>query len=362
MKIKSKELDIEVSSAVFSITKMDIKRDLKMVAISSNKKTTFFEVFTGARKSTDDLPKEFRDDDLGDSDQLPELLMSPDFKYGIFEFKFEGQRFVSILHLDGPKQGNKLKLMPIEHRNKTNEWETNELMAFFTIDNKYCGIKTKDQDYQLFRCEDGRLVCNLRHNYFEFAFSLGAGGFIVAVGLIDLVSRKCTPWSIKGLIHFARHDMHLLRIDKEDELDSEIQILGSPMPALFPMLLRRFQKNSDESSRKEQMVMLMKYTVYPHCINLLHWMSKRNMPNLITHYLERQDRTRYFTILGSPLLLATTRCANALNTYLTDRGHTDLIQEMNHDTIVKCIMLPDSSSIPLFNKLAPENDHLTTSM
>ena len=144
MKITSKELDIEVSSAVFSITKMDIKRDLKMVAISSNKKTTFFEVFTGARKSTDDLPKEFREDDLGDSDQLPELLMSPDFKYGIFEFKFEGQRFVSILHLDGPKQGNKLKLMPIEHRNKTNEWETNELMAFFTIDNKYCGIKTKD--------------------------------------------------------------------------------------------------------------------------------------------------------------------------------------------------------------------------
>jgi len=59
------------------------------------------------------------------------------------------------------------------------------------------------------------------------------------------------------------------------------------MPALFPLLLRRFQKKSDASSRKDQIHMLMNYTVYPHCINLLHWMSKRNMPNLITYYLEQ---------------------------------------------------------------------------
>jgi len=169
--------------------------------------------------------------------------MSPDFKYGIFEFKFEGQRFVSILHLEGDNKGNNFKLMPIENRNKTNEWETNELMAFFTIDNEYCGVKTRDQDYQLFRCQDGRLVCNLKHDYFEFAFSLGTGGFIVAVGLIDIVSRKCSPWSIKSLIHFARHDMHLFVCDMDHEehnIDNEIQILGSPMPALFPMLLMRF--------------------------------------------------------------------------------------------------------------------------
>ena len=93
-------------------------------------------------------------------------------------------------------------------------------MAFFTIDNEYCGVKTKDQDYQLFRCRDGRLVCNLTNDYFEFAFSMGTGGFIVAVGMIDIVTRKCSPWSIKGLIHFARNDMHLFVCDMQNHIVS----------------------------------------------------------------------------------------------------------------------------------------------
>jgi hypothetical protein len=65
---------------------MDIKRDLKVVAISTNKKTTFFDVTTGLQKSPNDLEKEWMEDDFDDTDHLPELLMSPDFKYGIFEY------------------------------------------------------------------------------------------------------------------------------------------------------------------------------------------------------------------------------------------------------------------------------------
>ena len=100
----------------------------------------------GQRKFYD---KEIRDDCIEkfDTDGIPELLFSPNFKYGIFEYKFEGQRYVSILHLEGANKGNNLKLMPIENRNKTSQWDTNELMAFFTVDNDYCGVKTKDLDY-----------------------------------------------------------------------------------------------------------------------------------------------------------------------------------------------------------------------
>ena len=47
MSIKSKELDIWVSPSKFSVTKMDIKHDLTEVAISSDKKTTFFIVKDG---------------------------------------------------------------------------------------------------------------------------------------------------------------------------------------------------------------------------------------------------------------------------------------------------------------------------
>ena len=83
---------------------------------------------------------------------------------------------------------------------------------------------------------------------------------MVAVGLIDILARKCAPWSIKALIHFSRDDLHLFRQDTNYNLteeDKEIQILGGPMPALFPMLLRRFQKKSDDESRMKQMTMLM---------------------------------------------------------------------------------------------------------
>ena len=103
--------------------------------------------------------------------------------------------------------------MPIENRNKTNVWGTSELVAFFTSDNKYCGVKTKNHDYHLFRCSDGRLLCQLDHKYFEFAFSMGAGGFMVAIGLIDIMSRKACPWSIEALIHFSRDDLHLFKTD-----------------------------------------------------------------------------------------------------------------------------------------------------
>ena len=132
--------------------------------------------------------------------------------------------------------------MPTSNRSKKNMMGTSNLMAFFTVDNKFCGVKTKTLDYQLFRCSDGHLVCTLDHRYLEFAFSLGAGGVLVVVGIIDLMTRKCAPWSIIALMAFTRDDLTLAHGDlcgSEDKIDS-IMILGSPMPALFPMLLRRF--------------------------------------------------------------------------------------------------------------------------
>ena len=67
-------------------------------------------------------------------------------------------------------------------------------------------------------------------------------------------------------------------------------------------------------------------------------------------------------MMYSPMLLATTRCANAISNYLVHPDRADLLKEISHETILKCIMMPDSSCIPFFNKIAPENDQLTTSM
>lgn len=134
------------------------------------------------------------------------------------------------------------------------------------------------------------------------------------------------------------------------------------MPALFPMLLRRFQKKSDQNQRIKLMDMLMKYTVFPHCLNLLHWMSKRNMPELIIEYLSQHERTRYFACGYSPLLLATTRCVNALAPYVTNPKNSDLAQGLSQATITKCFMMPNSSCIPFFASLAIQDDQLSTSM
>ena len=66
--IEPKVLDIDVSESKFNITKMDIQKNLELVAISTNKKTTFFEVSSGNRRSPDNIEKEFKEDDDDESE------------------------------------------------------------------------------------------------------------------------------------------------------------------------------------------------------------------------------------------------------------------------------------------------------
>jgi len=168
------------------------------------------------------------------------------------------------------------------------------------------------------------MLCSLYNDCIDIAFTMGAGGFLVAVGIIDFVTRTCAPWSIKALIHFCRHDLHLFETDLKVDEKQDVQILGTPMPAIYPSLMRKFLKKATFEQKKEQIKMLIKYTVFPHCINLLQWMCKRNMPKMLKNYLE-EGRTRYLATKYSPLLLSTTRCANALNQYLTDPKNKELL-------------------------------------
>jgi len=127
------------------------------------------------------------------------MQLSPDFKYGIFEHPHEGKQWISILHLDGDNRSNILKLLPVSSRNYTDLQNTTQLFSFFTSDNNFLGIKTTPNDYKLFKL-NGKLLCTLHSNYCDLALTMGGGGLITAVGIIDKKSRTCAPWSIKALI------------------------------------------------------------------------------------------------------------------------------------------------------------------
>ena len=43
--------------------------------------------------------------------------------------------------------------------------------------------------------------------------TMGAGGFLVAVGILDLMSRKCMRWSIKACMHMTHDFLHIRETD-----------------------------------------------------------------------------------------------------------------------------------------------------
>ena len=175
--------------------------------------------------------------------------MSPDFQYGMCQKMFEGRTFLTLKHVgdDTPARGNLLKLREVKN------WDTDEIIVFFTRDNKYCGMKKQNLDYDLFRTYDGHFVGILDHRHIELAFSFGMGGFLVVVGIIDILTGKCAPWCIKALLNFSEGGLMLNKNDiekgKNEEEHDEPMILGLPMPALFPLLLHRFRKSDLESQR-----------------------------------------------------------------------------------------------------------------
>lgn len=85
-------------------------------------------------------------------------------------------------------------------------------------------------------------MCTLNFEDTDILFSKSQGGFLQAIGLIDIRARKCFPWSIKACLHFSRSDIHIFRedvVDKKEEEEEEPVILGLPLPAFFPKFYYR---------------------------------------------------------------------------------------------------------------------------
>ena len=91
--------------------------------------------------------------------------------------------------------------------------ENDSFYAFFTSDSRFVGLKDEAGNYRLFRSRDGSAVCCLNSYHTDFTFSFGVGGFRVATGMIDAVTRKCMPWGIKALVNFSKDALHLFKQD-----------------------------------------------------------------------------------------------------------------------------------------------------
>jgi len=142
--------------------------------------------------------------------------------------------------------------MSASDQNRRRTLEENRLLAFYTKDNKYVGLKTAQNNYKIFRLEDGQQMCTIDSADTEICFSLSSGGFITAIGLIDIRTRQCHPWSIESCLHFSRNDIHLFASDvPHEEMSKDLKILGLPMPAFFPKFYYRFAFSSTQAEKQK---------------------------------------------------------------------------------------------------------------
>lgn len=255
-------------------------------------------------------------------------------------------KYICLYHL---KKEVEMILMPRQFMEHKNIFK-GRLFAFFTVDSKFVGIKTNGGNFNLYRVENGKLMCSLNFEYIDFAMTLGRGGFMQAMGIIDVKSRNCSPWTLEALVHFSRDDLHLfssyvLEDRKKWQMDRNM-VLGGPMPALFPAMFSKFMDNSTWETRKQMVPMLLKYTVFPQFYNLIHWLAKRNMPNLLSLCFEK-ERTRWFAVNENPILNSTMRCGQACVNYAT--RHQDIAAEFSHEVLLKILQFPDEAAKSFFD-------------
>ena len=182
---------------------MAISMDCRKVAITGKKETKFFLTKLFMKKEDDE--KEESGFNLVDEYDIKaystrdrHMLMSPDFSTAVTENKFQGEKYICLTHLGKEDSNNvEMRLMPKSLMNTRSVFK-GQKFVFFTSDFKYVGIKTNADAgyYSLYRINNSKLICNLRYDYCDFALTLGHGGFMVALGIIDVRTRTCLPWSL----------------------------------------------------------------------------------------------------------------------------------------------------------------------
>lgn len=173
------------------------------MAISTKKQTYVYKLKKEEVQSG--FPEEY---DLKDENpHKRHFLMSPDFSVAVSENKFQGEKYICLTHFS-KVQNVEMRLMPKSLMNTKSVFKGRKFV-FFTPDLKYVGIKTNAGYYSLFRIKNCKLICNLKFDYCDFALTLGHGGFMTALGIIDVRTRTCLPWSLEALLHFSRDDIHI---------------------------------------------------------------------------------------------------------------------------------------------------------
>ena len=106
----------------------------------------------------------------------------------------------------------------------------------------------------------------------------------MCIGLVDMRTHKFFEWNVKHLVHLNVRGLRLFETDFQNEEgrfeDVDYQILGSPMPSLFPIMLSDFFK-STYAQQKAMIPALEKYTVFPEYANMLHFLAFDDKPEFL---------------------------------------------------------------------------------
>ena len=97
-----------------------------------------------------------------------------------------------------------------------NEELSRKKEVFFSTDSQFIGVKTKNNNYRIFKSKNGHLLCKIPIDYQDLSLSYGAGGFCVALAILDLASRKCMRFSAEACLHMCHGSIHLFEDDLQD--------------------------------------------------------------------------------------------------------------------------------------------------
>jgi len=181
----------------------------------------------------------------------------------------------------------------------------NKLCRGFTKDSKYIYCESNTH-YQMFRTEDRSTLCTLPKEQVQIVESWA--GTKTLEGFIDLRSRKFYPWSIETMVHLSQNNVQANLVPSDlvtHKAHADNLILGLPMPALYPSLLRRCM----EETNYTLLGALNQYTLAPQFVNILHFLVVKNRDMMLRYYFSdlQNCHKKYFAVSESPLTVAKKR-------------------------------------------------------
>ena len=122
-----------------------------------------------------------------------------------------------------------------------------------------------------------------------------------------------------NLIHLCKKRMFLIPSDIPENSEDWC-IIGSPLPALLPLMVKEFLEKSKKNQRS-YFCMMNNYTIAPHYHNMIHLLAQINNAELMRNCIKANaTELKAISMKKSPLFYSGPATTNILLGWLTKQS------------------------------------------